>query len=380
MDDDERAQAFVNILAAAAYYGVHVKQRDWRDFFPDDRGDAPRCSIVPPYVLVALAQSEDERLASAAHQTILLTAELEVRRERLAAARGTRHLEGERRIVYDAAYGWELPGSLLRREGDSACSDASANAAYEHAGQTFAFFEQIFGRASIDGRGMRLLSSVHYGKHYDNAFWDGTEMVYGDGDGVVLGSFTAALDVIAHELAHGLTESAANLTYSGQSGALNESISDVFGSLVKQWVHKQRAEDADWLIGDALLVDRKFGRALRSMKAPGTAYDSMFMGGKDPQPAHMRDYQHMRSDDGGVHVNSGIPNHAFYLLAIALGGHAWERAGAIWFYALTEAARPHTSFSDFAVETERVAAARFGAEVAAQVAHAWRRVGVAGKG
>lgn len=290
--------------------------------------------------------------------------------------RGERHLAAERRVVYDAAHGRELPGTLLRREGGAACADHSANAAYEHAGQTFSFFERVLGRASIDGRGMRLLSSVHYGERYDNAFWDGTEMVYGDGDGVVLGEFTRALDVIAHELAHGLTESTAKLTYSGQSGALNESVSDVFGSLVKQWVHGQRPEEADWLIGDTLLLDAKFGRALRSLAAPGTAYNSIFMGGKDPQPAHMRDYQHMRADDGGVHVNSGIPDHAFYLLATDLGGHAWERAGAIWFRALTEAARPHTSFAEFASETVRVAATQFGHDVGKRAQHAWGRVGV----
>ncbi|MBC5799226.1 MAG: M4 family metallopeptidase [Candidatus Eremiobacteraeota bacterium] len=338
-------------------------------------GDVPRCSIVPPYVLEALAQAGDARLARAGHQTILLTAELAERRL-LLLERGERHLADERRVVYDAVHGRELPGTLLRREGGPACADASANAAYEHAGQTFSFFERVFGRSSIDGRGMRLLSSVHYGQHYDNAFWDGTEMVYGDGDGVVLGDFTRALDVIAHELTHGLTESTANLTYSGQSGALNESVSDVFGSLVKQWVHGQRAEEADWLIGDRLLVDTKFGRALRSLAAPGTAYNSIFMGGKDPQPAHMRDYQHMRADDGGVHVNSGIPNHAFYLLAVDLGGHAWERAGAIWFGALTGAARPHTSFAEFASETVHVAEKQFGDEVRKHVQHAWQRVGV----
>lgn len=125
--------------------------------------DVPRCSIVPPYVLEALAQAEDARLAGAAHQTILLTAELAERRL-LLLERGERHLADERRVVYDAAHGRELPGALLRREGGPACADPRAN-----------------------------------------AFWDGTEMVYGDGDGVVLGDFTRALDVIAHELTHGLT-------------------------------------------------------------------------------------------------------------------------------------------------------------------------------
>ena len=171
---------------------------------------------------------------------------------------------------------------------------------------------------------------MHYGRGYDNAFWDGTQMVFGDGDGTVFNRFTIAVDVIGHELTHGVTEHTAALVYQGQSGALNESISDVFGSLVKQQALGQDAAAADWLIGAGLFTAQVKGVALRSMKAPGTAYDDPQLG-KDPQPATMADYVETTDDNGGVHLNSGIPNHAFYLAATAIGGHAWEvrRAGLV---------------------------------------------------
>lgn len=175
---------------------------------------------------------------------------------------------------------------------------------------------------------------MHYGQDYDNAFWNGHQMVFGDGDGEIFGDFTACVDVIGHELTHGVTQFTAGLQYQDQPGALNESVSDVFGSLVKQHSLGQDAAHADWLIGAGLLAPGIQGVALRSMKAPGTAYDDPRLG-KDPQPAHMRDYVDTTDDNGGVHINSGIPNHAFYLLATALGGQAWDRAGRIWYDALT---------------------------------------------
>jgi Zn-dependent metalloprotease len=135
-------------------------------------------------------------------------------------------------------------------------------------------------------------------------------MVFGDGDGAICGRMTSSLDVIGHELAHGVTEDEAGLEYFGKSGALNESLSDVFGSLIEQHRRNQKADEADWLIGNEVWTPQIQGDALRSMKAPGTAYDDPLIG-KDPQPAHMRDYVDTTKDNGGVHINSGIPNHAF---------------------------------------------------------------------
>src|SRR5262245_10749917 len=115
-------------------------------------------------------------------------------------------------------------------------------------GTTRQFYRDLFDRNSIDDHGMRLEGYVHRGVEFNNAFWDGQVMVFGDGDGRIFTDFTKSLDVIAHELTHGVTEHTAGLEYHNQSGALNESMSDVFGSLVKQWSLQQSASEADWLI------------------------------------------------------------------------------------------------------------------------------------
>jgi Zn-dependent metalloprotease len=225
----------------------------------------------------------------------------------------------------------------------------------------------------------RMQSVAHYGKNYNNAFWNGEQMVYGDGDGRLFLAFTGPIDVTAHELTHGVTQYTAGLEYFNQSGALNESASDVFGSLVKQYHLGQTADQADWLIGAGLFgpeVDS--ATALRSMKAPGTAYEDDVLG-KDPQPGHMDHYVHTSRDNGGVHINSGIPNRAFYLCATALGGHAWEKAGRIWYETLTGGAvKRDTDFAGFAAATRDVAARGYGSKSAEAeaVSEAWKGVGV----
>ncbi|WP_031082724.1 M4 family metallopeptidase, partial [Streptomyces sp. NRRL WC-3549] len=282
------------------------------------------------------------------------------------------------RTLYDCRHGTDLPGHKVRDEGDEPTQDASVNRAYAGLGATFELLLSEYGRSSIDGKGLPLIGSVHYDEKYNNAFFDGEQMVFGDGDGEIFLDFTLAIDVIAHELTHGLTQYTANLAYQGQSGALNESVSDVFGSLVKQYSLGQSAEQADWLIGADILAPRVSGDALRSMKAPGTAYDDDVLG-KDPQPASMDDYVETQEDNGGVHINSGIPNRAFHLLATALGGNAWERAGRIWFDVLTggELAQD-ADFAAFARLTVAAARSRFGeGDEAEAVLKAWSEVGVA---
>jgi Zn-dependent metalloprotease len=224
---------------------------------------------------------------------------------------------------------------------------------------------------------MKLDSTVHYGEDYNNAFWNGTQMVYGDGDGEIFQRFTKSIDVIGHELSHGVTQYEAALEYEGQAGALNESFSDVFGSLVKQYTLKQKADKADWLIGSGLFTKNVNGTALRSMKKPGTAYNDITIG-KDPQPAHMKNYVNTSSDNGGVHINSGIPNKAFYLTAIDLGGYAWEKAGRIWYVALTERLRERSNFLSVANITVEVAGDIYGKNSNEQkaVAKAWKAVGL----
>src|SRR4029078_6294862 len=206
---------------------------------------------------------------------------------------------------------------------------------------------------------MKLDSTVHYGDDYNNAFLNRTQLGYGEGDGDIFQRFTKSIDVIGHELTHGVTQYEAALEYEGQAGALNESFSDVFGSLVKQYSHKQKVDKADWLIGDGLFSAKVKGVALRSMKEPGSAYKHPTIG-KETQHAHMKNYVNTTSDNGGVHINSGIPNRAFYLIAVELGGYAWEKAGKIWYTALTERLRERSNFQKTADVTAEVAATIYG--------------------
>ncbi len=283
------------------------------------------------------------------------------------------------RTIFDCGSTEDLRGGRrVRGEGDEATGDAAVDEAYEGLGATYQLYWEAYDRDSIDGEGMPLNGYVHYGKDYDNAFWDSQEMVFGDGDGQLFERFTISIDVIGHELTHGVTEDEAQLLYQGQSGALNESVSDVFGSLVKQHSLDQKADEADWLIGAGLIKDAP-GQALRSMKAPGTAYDHPLLG-KDQQPATMAGYVVTNSDNGGVHTNSGIPNHAFYLAATNIGGNAWETAGAIWYETLRDPRlRPSARFRTFARATLR-AAQRLGHDATSseyQAVHdAWTQVGI----
>lgn len=283
-----------------------------------------------------------------------------------------------KRSIYDAQQTESLPGTLVRAEGAPASGDQSVDEAYDGLGATFEFYLEAYHRNSIDDAGMPLIGSVHYGRKYDNAFWDSQQMVFGDGDGTLFNRFTIPLEVLGHEVTHGVTEHTAGLAYAGQAGALNESISDVFGSLIKQYALKQTADKADWLIGVGLLASGVKGVALRSMRDPGTAYDDPVLG-KDPQPANMKGFVYTMADHGGVHINSGIPNHAFCLAALDIGGYAWEKAGRIWYETLSD---PHikatTDFRSFSMLTVSNASRLYGATSAESkaVEKAWHEVGV----
>ena len=262
----------------------------------------------------------------------------------------------------------------MRSEDDEPVADTSVNEAFDGLGATFEMLLSAFGRNSLNDAGAPLDATVHYGIDYDNAFWDGERMVFGDGDGEVFVGFTSSTTVIGHELAHGVVQYTANLEYQGQPGALNESIADVFGALTEQHLLGQSAADATWLIGAEIFTDAVQGSALRSMIEPGTAYDDDELG-KDPQPAHMSGFVRTTEDNGGVHINSGIPNRAFVLFAIDLGGNAWETAGTVWYRALTGGLSSTASFTEFADATVAAASAIDDATAAA-ARRAWATVGV----
>ncbi|MEO7060528.1 MAG: M4 family metallopeptidase [Lapillicoccus sp.] len=379
---------------------------------PVDRMPRPpaRCGITPPFLLARLAEVEEGEVAEAAQRT--LTHDQSGREHRAVYAergRGDRvgllpgaitptgtldlppHAARPRpatagaavkRAIHDAAHGTTLPGALVRREGGSAGPDVAANEAYDGLGATWSLLHTAYGRNSLDDQGLLLVASVHYDVSYDNAFWDGEQMVFGDGDGVYFNRFTASVDVIGHELTHGMTQFTAGLTYVAQPGALNESVSDCFGSMVKQMSLGQSAEAADWLIGEGLFTSKVKGVALRSMRAPGTAYDDPKLG-HDPQPADMDCYQDLphdsSHDNGGVHTNSGIPNRAFYLAATGIGGSSWEGAGQVWYDVLTGGKlAKDAQFADFARLTVDAATVRFGhgSSQASAVHDAWVTVKV----
>jgi Zn-dependent metalloprotease len=242
---------------------------------------------------------------------------------------------------------------------------------------TWHFYYDLFGRNSIDNLGLTIQQYIHYDKKYDNAFWDGRRMIFGDGDGTIFGSFTTDIDVIGHELTHGVTQYEANLDYHVQSGALNEAFSDIFGIMIKQRVLNQDVTQSDWLIGENVLLGDQY--ALRSMKAPGTAYKNHPDLGDDPQPATMDGFVKLPDtaggDWGGVHYNSGIANFAFYVAAFNMGGFAWEKAGKIWYAALTDKVnlKKNATFSDLKKLTIKIAGQMFGAKSleAKAVADGW---------
>lgn len=326
------------------------------------------CSIIPPYMLRRLATQDEPRLqaiARAAKESLVHVRGIQATRIQTGNPRTTARQaapQPPQRSIFDAESTETLPGKLVRKEGAPVTGDPAADEAYDGLGATHKLYADVFNRNSIDGAGMKLDATVHFGKLYDNAFWDGTQMVFGDGDGEIFQRFTKSLTVIGHELAHGVTQHTAGFAYRNQAGALNESMSDVFGSLVEQYAAGQSATDASWLIGEGLFTDAVQGAALRSMKAPGTAYDDDVLG-KDPQPDSMDSYVRTSADNGGVHINSGIPNRAFCLTALSLGGNAWDEPGQIWYSALTSGDLPEScTFGRFAKATLTAAEELFGKE------------------
>ena len=330
------------------------------------------CQFVPPYLLRQLAAAQAE---VADHCQTTLAVDERMRTTRLAPPAAPQALTGPAGpawTVHTARNGSSLPGTPVRAAGEPDSGDAAVDEAATGIAGSLALFSEVYGRESYDGRGAPVILTVHYQRHYDNAFWDGTQLVFGDGDGRVFDRFTRPVDVLGHEFTHAVTEHTAALEYAGQPGALNESVSDVFASCLKQRLLGQTALEADWLIGEGIFLPGVSARALRDMAAPGTAYDDPALG-RDPQVGQMADYVDTTDDNGGVHLNSGIPNRAFQLAATAIGGSSWEGAGAIWYAALTGGqVTARTDFAGFAAATVAAAGAHADA-----VREAWAQVGVA---
>lgn len=337
------------------------------------------CCIVPIRLLEKFAK--DQSLSKGSREAFKETAKLEPSwrnlriahqtavQSRLASAPNAMAVAVAASPIvkaYDCKNGTTLPGV------PASAGDPTAKRALSETKNVARFFKSCFGRNSIDGSGMTLVSSVHYGIRYNNAFWNGAQMTYGDGDGQIFVDFTRSNDVICHELTHGVTQYTAGLVYSDEPGALNESLSDVFGSMFRQWSAAQDFLAADWLIGSGIIGPKakaKGFKCLRDLASPGAKHCL------SPQPDHYSKYV----PGGDVHENSGIPNHAFYQAAKAIGGQSWVKAGKVWYAALTSSSmKSTTKFRAFAKLTRAAAKNLFPADPAvyAGVNSGWKAVGL----
>jgi len=293
------------------------------------------CHYIPPHVVDRMAKNSDPKVRMVARASALQGKES--RGKRAARTPEIRHLMASHTAtavnakikVYDCDHTWQMRVGTPRTDSSPATSDTDVETAYEYVDFVRGYFAELH-RDSYDNAGSDIILNVHFGQDFMNAFWDGDELTFGDGDGSIFTSFVKSLDVVAHEFGHGVTQFTANLDYYSQSGALNEHFSDVFGTAITQKKLKQSFDDADWLIGNEIMGTTLYGEALRSMRAPGTAYDNPLMG-KDPQPDHMDNYYAGPADGQGVHINSGIPNRAFYTVAEDIGT---QTAAKIWYHAL----------------------------------------------
>jgi len=340
------------------------------------------CQIVPKVALERLARDRSlpaEQRKSFA-DTIKVDAELRRLRTQankltrvaslMAAAPVAAVAPAPTVAVFDCNHGQTLPGTQVANPATS--PDATAKRVFVETTSLAAFYSQVFGRNSIDGSGMTLVSSIHYGVNYNNAFWNGSQMTYGDGDGSIFVDFSEGNDVIGHELTHGVTQYSLQLNYTNEAGGLNESLSDCFGSMFRQWEAKQNVNQADWLIGKDIMGPAAIKRGytcLRDMAnpaakhclAPQSTRFSQYKSGMDP------------------HQSSGIPNLAFYTAAKAVGGNSWDKVGQIWYKAMTGfGPTPAMKMKAFANRTRAVAAQLYpgNSTVANSVDAGWRKVGL----
>ena len=342
------------------------------------------CFIVPQHVLERFAK--DKKLTAEQRQYFVDAASLE--RHWRANRASTAKLANLARsilptsvsalaaagppsvLVFDCQHGTSLPGTPITNPGTS--TDASAKRTFDETSAVVTFYQSLFSRNSLDNAGMTLLSSIHFSVNYNNAGWNGSQMKYGDGDGNIFIDFTKSNDVIGHELTHGVTQFSSGFAYSNQAGGLNESMSDVFGSMFRQWEANQTVSAADWLIGKDIMGPGATARGftcLRDMSNPAASHCVA------PQPTKFSQYQ----DGMDPHDSSGIPNFAFYKAATAIGGKSWEKTGKIWYQALTGfAPKPNLKMKGFANRTRTLAGTLFPAEPAIKIAvdKAWKAVGL----
>ncbi len=286
--------------------------------------------------------------------------------------------DGKRRMTYSADNSTDIPGRQLIDEGERS-KDAIAQAAHEAAGKVYDYYFNTFQRDGVDDQGSSLVSTVHYGsdpEDAENAAWIGEaqQMIYGDG-GKIFKPLAYGLDVAGHEITHGVIDNTSNLNYEDQSGALNESYADVFGALIDR---------GNWKIGETVIKSPPFPlKYLRSLEDPNAerSYDRSDPLGSVGQPASMSEYAKLpntrKGDNGGVHVNSGIPNLVAFLVARQVGTEKMEQ---IYYRTLTQYLSPSSDFSDAARATIRAAQDLYGQTEANAVRQAFAQVGINAEG
>jgi bacillolysin len=332
LEPDQRSRVKATILRDATQLMIYV-----------DRNDQPRLTwyvtIMTDSPLGQWCYFVNARRAQVVHQFDSLTRD-------------------KRRMTYSADNSTDIPGRMLIDEGERS-KDAIAQAAHDGAGKVYDYYFNTFQRDGLDDQGSPLVSTVHYGSDPDdaeNAAWIGKaqQMIYGDG-GKIFKPLAYGLDVVGHEFTHGIIDNTSNLIYEGQSGALNESYADVFGALIDR---------GNWTIGEAVIKSPPFPlKFLRSLEDPNArgSYDASDPLSSVGQPAHMDEYADLpytrKGDNGGVHVNSGIPNRVAFLIARAVGAEKMEQ---IYYRALTQYLSPNSDFSDAARATIRAAQDLYG--------------------
>lgn len=339
------------------------------------------CFIVPREVLTRLAL--DKELLAEVRKGLLDTAQIshEIRGLRSQAAKLTSVAVAHSGAlielapspivtVYDCKHTQSTPGTPMPIPGNS--SDPTAKRAFNETTSVAKFYKDLFNRNSIDNQGMTMMSSIHFGSNYNNAMWNGLQMIYGDGDGGIFIDFTNGSDVIGHELTHGVTQYSLQLDYSDEAGGLNESMSDCFGSMFRQWEGNQDVNSADWLIGQGIMGPVAKARGftcLRDMASPAATHCLA------PQPT-----QYSQITPGmDPHYSSGPPNLAFYTACKALGGRSWEKIGQVWYRSLTGfGPTPSMRMQPFADRTRQVAHTVYSTApaVAAAVDQGWKQVGL----
>ncbi len=339
------------------------------------------CHIIPHDILDRL--SKDQTLDDATRKAFADTTRVdaEMRKLRSQAGQLTRVRKevspapelaaGPPAIqVYDCKHHQALPGTPV--PSPETAADADAKRVFDETTALATFYAEVFDRNSVDGAGAALISSIHYMKNYNNAFWNGTQMVYGDGDGNILVDFSNGNDVIGHELTHGVTQHTLQLVYTDESGGLNESLSDCFGSMFRQWQAAQEVTAADWLIGSDIMGPGALAKGktcLRDMVNPDADHCL------SAQPTKYAQY----TPGMDPHYSSGIPNRAFAAICNSVGGKSWEKVGQIWYKVLTGSGpRPNLTMKQFADLIRAATAALYpgDADLANKVDAGWKLVGL----